>query len=64
MIVQIKKTDSRFGLKVGQIYDADPYWLDPSSKVTLKRRLTKKDRKPIGKEPGCNVYRSEVEIIK
>lgn len=63
MIVEILKSDERLGLKKGQIFEAKRYWLDPISKVTLLRRLTKKDRKPIGKVPMCNQYLSEVKIL-
>ena len=55
MIVEILKTDERLGIKSGQLYEAKKYWLDPD-KVTLLRRLTKKERKPIGKEPLINQY--------
>jgi hypothetical protein len=63
MIVEILKDDIRFNIKAGQIFEAKRYWLDPTSKVTLLRRLTKKDRKPIGKCPECNQYISDVKIL-
>jgi hypothetical protein len=63
MIVEILKTDLRLGLKAGDHYKAEPYSLDPKQKVTLLRKLTKKERKPIGKYPMCNQYLSEVKII-
>jgi len=63
MIVEILKTDKRLGVKAGQIYQAEKYWLDPD-KVTLLRRLTKKERKPIGKEPLVNQYTSDVRVLQ
>lgn len=63
MIVEILKSDERIGIKRGQIYEAERYWLDPNDKVTLLRRHTKKDRKPIGKSPDCNEYLCNVRII-
>lgn len=63
MIVEILKTDEQTGVKKGQIYEATPYFLEPQGKVTLVRRLTKKDRKPIGKSPDCNEYRNNINII-
>lgn len=63
MIVEILKSDERTGVKKGQIYEAKRYWLGPNSKVTLLRRLTKKDRRPIGKEPNCNEYFHNVKVI-
>ena len=62
MIVEILKSDDRLGVKKGQIYKAKIYLLDPD-KVTLLRRLTKKDRKPVGKEPMVNQYLSEVSVL-
>lgn len=64
MIVEILKTDERIGVKKGQIYEAKRYWLDPNEKVTLLKRLSKKDRMPIGKEPNCNEYLCNVKIIQ
>jgi len=63
MIVEILKTDERTGVKQGQIYEAKRYWLDPTKKVTLIRRLTKKDRKSIGKSPDCNEYLHNVRVL-
>lgn len=62
MVVEILNTDERTGVKSGQIYKAEKYWLDPE-KVTLLRRLTKKDRKPIGKEPLVNEYMCNVRVL-
>lgn len=64
MIVEILKDDPRLGIKKGQIYEAERYWLDPYSKVTLLQRLTKRSRKPVGGDPSCNQYRSEVKILE
>ena len=63
MIIEILKHDERFKIKAGQLFEAVRYWVDPTSKVTLLRRLTKKDRKPIGKNPECNQYLSNVRIL-
>jgi hypothetical protein len=63
MVVEILKDDERFKIKAGQLFEAKRYWLDPTSKVTLLRRLTKKDRKPIGKDPECNQYLSNVRML-
>ena len=64
MIIEILKTCIHTGVKKGQIYKAEPYRLDPGLKVTLLRRLTKKDRREIGKDPDCNEYRYNVKILK
>jgi hypothetical protein len=63
MIVEILKDDERFGLKKGQLYEAKRYWLDPQEKVTIIKRVTKKDLRPIGKERLCNQYVSNVKIV-
>jgi hypothetical protein len=63
MIIQILKKDERTGVKKGDIYLAKRYYLDPMEKVTLITRLTKKDRKPIGKDPDCNEYIHNVKIL-
>lgn len=64
MIVEILKDCELTGVRKGQIYEAIPYWLDPNCKVSLLRRLTKKDRKPIGIEPNCNEYLHNVKVLK
>ena len=64
MTVEILKDCKRTGVRKGQIYEAIPYWLDPNYKVSLLRRLTKKDRKPIGKEPNCNEYLHNMKVLK
>ncbi len=56
MKVRITKTDNRLGIKEGEIYEAEIYWLDPD-KITLLKRI------PDGYEPSCNQYRYEVEIL-
>ena len=62
MIVEILKDCKHTGIKSGQIYRAKTYEIDPS-KVTLLRRLTKKDRREIGKEPMCNEYKCNVRVL-
>lgn len=63
MIVEITKNDKKLGLKVGQVYSAEAYWLDPLGRVTLKGRLRKSDWKPIGKSMSCEQKRSDVKIL-
>ena len=63
MIVEILEDQPRLGLKKGHLYNATPYWLDPSEKVTLLNRVSKSGRH-FKKDPMCNQYRSEVKIIK
>lgn len=57
MVVKILKTDKRLGVKAGELYSAEPYWLEPTCKVTLLKNLK------TGKEGTCNQYWSEVEIV-
>lgn len=57
-LVEILKDDKRLGLKRGEVYWAQPYWLDPSEKWTLEERV------PDGYKPCCNVYRSEVRRVR
>ena len=63
MIVEILKNDERFNIKKGQLFEAKRYWLDPQEKVTLLKRVTKKDFSPIGEEVLCNQYFTDVNII-
>lgn len=63
MILEILENDERFNIKKGQLFEAKRYWLDPQEKVTLLKRVTKKDLKPMGKEVLCNQYFSNVKII-
>lgn len=63
MLVEILKTDTNTGVKKGQIYQAERYFLDPTNKVVLVKRLTKKNRKPISKKINCTEYLSNVKII-
>lgn len=56
--VKILEDITHVGLKKGEVYEAKSYWLDPSSKYTLIGRV------PDGYDPSCNVYRSEVEIVR
>lgn len=53
-LVKLKADDERFGMKAGDILEVEPYWLDPSDKFTVIRRVSD------GFDPGCNVYRSQV----
>ena len=64
MLVEILETDKKTGVKKGQIYQAERYFLDPANKVVLVKRFTKKDRKPISKKPNCTEYLSNIKIIK
>ena len=64
MVVELLNTNMNLGLKAGHYYLAEPYWVDPEAKVVLLVRLSKKDRKPIGKNPRCTQYRYEVKIIE
>jgi len=57
MIVRIKKDDPDFEIKAGDVFLAKPYWLDPGDKVTLIKRLSDDF------DPGCNAYRSQVEVV-
>lgn len=54
MIVKLIKDESRFGLSAGDMLEVVPYWLDPSDKFTVVRRVSD------GFDPNCNVYRSQV----
>ena len=58
MRVKVLKTDNGLGIKAGEIYESEPYRLDPSEKVTLLSRI------PDGYDPMCNQYREEIEILK
>lgn len=58
MRVKIIKTDKRLGVKKGEIYNAFPYWLDPTAKLVLDSRV------PDGYKPYCTHYSNEVEIIE
>jgi len=57
MLVQVKESDKRLGVKKGEVYVAEQYHLDPHEKCTLLRRL------PDMHEPMCNQYWHEVEIM-
>jgi hypothetical protein len=61
-VVRIKETDERLGVKKGQLYIAENYWLDPGSKVTLLNRMSSTG-KVYKKNPGCNQYKSDIEIV-
>ena len=58
MEVRVIKTDERLGIKEGEIYEAKRYYLDPTEKVTLVRRV------PDGYDPSCNQYFDEIEVIR
>lgn len=57
MKVKILKTNDKLGIKENEIYEAEPYWLDPLDKITLLKRI------PDGYNPSCNQYRYNVEIL-
>ena len=50
--------DPRFGMSEGDVLECEPYWLDPSEKLTVLRRLSD------GFDPCCNVYRHQVERVQ
>jgi hypothetical protein len=56
-LVKLKEDDERFGMKAGDVLEVEPYWLDPSDKLTVIRRVSD------GFDPGCNVYRSQVTVV-
>lgn len=56
-VVRIKSDDDHIGVKAGEEYIAQTYWLDPG-KVTLLARV------PDGHDPECNEYRSNVEWVR
>lgn len=58
IIVRMTEDDERFNLKKGDVLEVHTYWLDPGSKFTVVRRLSD------DYDPGCNVYRSQVEVLK
>lgn len=58
MKVRILETNERLGIKKGEIYKAVRYWLDPTEKVTLLKRI------PDGYNPECNQYIEEIETLK
>ena len=62
MIVEILKSCKQTGIRKGQVYKAKRYALDPS-KVTLLKRIKKKDGSEMGKDPMCNEYVSNVRIL-
>lgn len=57
IIVRIKETDERLGVKKDEVYVAEAYHMDPSEKCTLLRRL------PDMHEPMCNQYWSAVIVL-
>ena len=63
MIVEILEDQPRLGIKKGQLYNAEPYWIDPPTKVALLNRVSKSGRH-FKKNPMCTQYRSQVKIIK
>lgn len=62
MIVEILKTDKAHNLKIGDLYEAETYSIDPS-KVTLLYKLTKKNHKRTKKQKNYNQYLSEIKIL-
>lgn len=57
MKVKILKTDTRCGIKEGEIYEAEWYW-GGREKVTLVSRV------PDGFDPECNEYAHNIEVVK
>lgn len=57
-IVILKEDHKRFNLQKGDWLEVKPYWLDPSDKFTVIRRLRD------GYDPSCNVYREQVELVR
>ena len=57
MKVKILETNTWLGVKRGEVYEAERYWLDPLEKVTLLSRV------PDGYDPMCNLYFHEVKIL-
>lgn len=57
MIVKILKDDKLLRLKAGDLCTAEPYWLEPTVKVTILKNLR------TGKDPQCNQYWREVEVV-
>ena len=62
MVVEIKNTDKRLGIRKGQRYLSVPYEIDPS-KVVLSLRVNKTTGRVMNREPLCTQYRNEVQII-
>lgn len=58
MLVKLKADDVQFGLAAGDVLEVEPYWLDPTDKLTVIRRISD------GYDPNCNVYRSQVSPQK
>ena len=58
MKIKILKDCEHTGIKVGEVYEARPYCLDPSGKFELLARVTD------GRDPHCTTYRCDVEILK
>ena len=56
MKVKILKNDKRTGVKKGEIYEAETYYLDPE-KVVLLRRVSD------DYEPLCTEYKENIEFI-
>ena len=54
-VVRMKEDDEQMGLKKGDLLEVQPYWMDPSDKFTVIRRLSDNF------DPSCNVYRTQVE---
>lgn len=61
MIIEIAVKNDRLGLKIGERYIAEPYWLDPE-KVTLLKKISKGNKVFKNSNPSCNQYRAEVNI--
>jgi len=50
------KNDERLGFKKGEVYEVEPYQLDPDAKLSAIRKIP--DDGIYGRDSGFNVYRS------
>lgn len=50
--------DPRFGLKAGDVLEVRPYTFAPDEKYTVVRRVSDDF------DPCCNVYRSDVRLVR
>ena len=57
MLVQIKESDKRLGVKKDEVYVAEKYHMDPDEKCTFLSRL------PDMHNPMCNQYWHQVEFM-
>lgn len=55
---RLKDDDEWFGMAKGDVLECKPYWLDPSAKLEVVRRVSD------GFDPQCTVYRYQVEPVR